>query len=779
MKKRILSLLFVCLLLCSLLPVAALAEGDPLPEETPDQPVATQKPSQPHLATEVRQAAAANAKSSSADLFEGFVKRQMGKRAPKNSEKASDAGEGLKGPLAAVYTNMVPELHKIAIGQRASTRFEFDLTKLGEGKTFYWTAEHLGVDHVVEDGSLVDEFWEEFESQMMLLYVALKADCPYDLYWHDVIHGFTYGFNSYSIGDETEWIEITGLRFGLCVDTAYQDGNAFTVNTTIGATVVTAGNNSRAIVSKYADRSDYEKLRGYNKEICNAVEYDHNAVYELNAGTLTHGDPWQLIWAFDGDPTTNIVCEGYSKAFQHLCDLTNFNNKTVRSIIVSGYAGGDHMWNVVCMEDGKRYLMDVTWSDGSSGQEAYFLKCADGGTYPTYRFYGDSRTFDAQTQKLYGEEKLTLSNQEYTPSSIEITAQPKSVTVVEGKEAVFTVTATGVDISYQWYSRASKSAAWTPLDGETTNKLTLIASMDHDGWQYHCLLKNPDGEVISDTATLHVKLHTHITFTAQPKNAKVKAGAKAKFSVKVKQKGVTYQWYSKAPGDTEWTAVAGATKATLTVVGVTGNSGSQYRCGVTNKGTEVFSKAATLTVTPVKPKIKTQPKTAKVKSGAKAKFTVKATGPHLQYQWYKCAPGSDSWEPIPGATAATYSFTAAKTDNGWQYRCVVKNEDGSVTTKTVKVSVKLSLPKFSAQPKSAKVKSGTLVKLKVKVKGKGVSYQWYARSSKDGAWEKIDGATSATYSVTVTAANSGYQYRCEARNADGAKYSKAATLKLK
>ena len=270
-----------------------------------------------------------------------------------------------------------------------------------------------------------------------------------------------------------------------------------------------------------------------------------------------------------------------------------------------------------------------------------------------------------------------------------------------------------------------------------------------------------------------------ITITAQPKNAKVKAGAKAKFSVKVKQKGVTYQWYSKAPGDTEWTAVAGATKATLTVVGVTGNSGSQYRCGVTNKGTEVFSKAATLTVTPVKPKIKTQPKTAKVKSGAKAKFTVKATGPHLQYQWYKCAPGSDSWEPIPGATAATYSFTAAKTDNGWQYRCVVKNEDGSVTTKTVKVSVKLSLPKFSAQPKSAKVKSGTLVKLKVKVKGKGVSYQWYARSSKDGTWEKIDGATSATYSVTVTAANSGYQYRCEARNADGAKYSKAATLNLK
>ena len=60
-----------------------------------------------------------------------------------------------------------------------------------------------------------------------------------------------------------------------------------------------------------------------------------------------------------------------------------------------------------------------------------------------------------------------------------------------------------------------------------------------------------------------------------------------------------------------------------------------------------------------------------------------------------------------------------------------------------------------------------------------MTYQWYVCTSKEGTWEKIDGATSATYSVTVTAANNGYQYRCEARNADGASFSRAATLKLK
>ena len=66
-------------------------------------------------------------------------------------------------------------------------------------------------------------------------------------------------------------------------------------------------------------------------------------------------------------------------------------------------------------------------------------------------------------------------------------------------------------------------------------------------------------------------------------------------------------------------------------------------------------------------------------------------------------------------------------------------------------------------------------------------YSWGSSGNQDNKlddrtlakMEKIDGATSATYSVTVTAANNGYQYRCEARNADGASFSRAATLKLK
>ncbi len=51
------------------------------------------------------------------------------------------------------------------------------------------------------------------------------------------------------------------------------------------------------------------------------------------------------------------VCEGYSRAMQYLCSLTD-----VRCIIVTGVADEDHMWNMVEI-DGQWYHIDLTWDD--------------------------------------------------------------------------------------------------------------------------------------------------------------------------------------------------------------------------------------------------------------------------------------------------------------------------------------------------------------------------------------------------------------------------------
>ena len=52
------------------------------------------------------------------------------------------------------------------------------------------------------------------------------------------------------------------------------------------------------------------------------------------------------------------VCQGYAVAF-----YVFMNELDIQCSLVSGYAGEDHAWNAVKMDDGKWYFVDVTWDD--------------------------------------------------------------------------------------------------------------------------------------------------------------------------------------------------------------------------------------------------------------------------------------------------------------------------------------------------------------------------------------------------------------------------------
>lgn len=54
------------------------------------------------------------------------------------------------------------------------------------------------------------------------------------------------------------------------------------------------------------------------------------------------------------------VCESYSKAYQLLLNYCNVEN-----IYVTGDAGGPHAWNLVRLDDGEWYWVDLTWDDSS------------------------------------------------------------------------------------------------------------------------------------------------------------------------------------------------------------------------------------------------------------------------------------------------------------------------------------------------------------------------------------------------------------------------------
>ena len=87
-----------------------------------------------------------------------------------------------------------------------------------------------------------------------------------------------------------------------------------------------------------------------------------------------------------------------------------------------------------------------------------------------------------------------------------ITAQPASITAATGTAAVFTVKATGMELSYQWQYNSGTGWKTSNGTGAKTAALTINAKASYNGWQYRCVVTDANGnKVISSAATLTVE----------------------------------------------------------------------------------------------------------------------------------------------------------------------------------------------------------------------------------------------------------------------------------
>ena len=184
----------------------------------------------------------------------------------------------------------------------------------------------------------------------------------------------------------------------------------------------------------------------------------------------------------------------------------------------------------------------------------------------------------------------------------------------------------------------------------------------------------------------------------------------------------------------------------------------------------------------------TQPVNATVTENTPAKFSVKATGENLKYQWYIATSENGSyWRPwlIPSGTIAvdftglteselTFKKTKLSYSGKMKFKCVISNAAGTVESNEVFLYVTgneaPSAPVITKQPASAAVKEGENVTFAVTATGDGIAYRWY----KNGA--AIDGATGAAYTFAAALADNGAVFRCEVSNSAGKVMSNEATL---
>lgn len=95
------------------------------------------------------------------------------------------------------------------------------------------------------------------------------------------------------------------------------------------------------------------------------------------------------------------------------------------------------------------------------------------------------------------------------------------------------------------------------------------------------------------------------------------------------------------------------------------------------------------------PTITTHPKNVEVKEKETATFTVEATGSDLSYQWQQSTNNGSKWTNITGETNTTYTIATTTMDmNDTQYRCVVENDIGKVTSDAATLTV-TAIPTYS------------------------------------------------------------------------------------
>ena len=454
MKKRLLSLLcVVCLLLTALptgafavegeetLPAVQAAEGGETKEKTPpdDRTDGGDGGQAPLVgAMTVTEFVTLDPDEldgfSDAELLEGYLYSVSGLYGGASPLRAP--ARPLTGELAAVYSDLKAEVEKVAAGTLASTEFHLS-------KTWSLTPEDWGIsnpDAVFQsDGKLTDAAKEAVDKKLGAgaLLQRLLSEMPYELYWFDKTKGMgtSYSYKTPLVEGKLV-VENPVISMNVSQNYAAAGASAETYNplmadTTKTQAVADTPKKAQAVVDTHKSESDYNKLEAYLDYIKKEVSYDTAAV----TPGKPYGDPWQLIYVFDGK--------------NYLVDVTNCDDGTVGAP--------------------KQLFLCGVREDTQGKQYTAVIDASNSVTYE----------YDDNTLGNYDTADLKLSASPYTPQ-----AELSGSVTIDGEAKIdvkLTANTSGLpgnatELTYQWYR--VDSTGETLITGESGNSYTPKVAAD-------------------------------------------------------------------------------------------------------------------------------------------------------------------------------------------------------------------------------------------------------------------------------------------------------------
>lgn len=697
---------------------------------------------------------------------------------------------------AMLYRRAKDVAQQVAVGSLSDTlaAIAVEDTPL-YGRT--WSAEQLGVENLVVNSAITAEATAAMRSRLNVnfskVFRAVVADCPYEMYWSSNSYTYaTFGLKASKV-DGVWVLSYTGtlrMRFEVSENYALDPTQrCYQADPAKTGGVTNAVNRANRIVARYSGWGDVEKLYAYRDEICALTDYNYVAAGTVNEN---YGDPWQLIYVFDGDSTTHVVCEGYAKAFQYLCELTRFQTDmmvyTVTGTMRWNGGSGGHMWNLVCLPDGSKRLVDITNSDGGSyGTGGLFMVLPDGGDVVNgYTFGTNTYVYDERTWMIYLEDEITFRLDGEEPG------QPTQGKC--GEDAYWylsdgSLTIYGEGDMYD-YSRTA-NVPWNGLtfyDAEILSGITGIgARCFMDCTELTCVTIGDTVQSIGIGAFANCSALNTVTVSEG-----LSTIGMAAFGGCTELEEIELPTSLQEIGDRAFEGCIGLHTVTFNGPGVqiAENAFAEVAATVFFDAREDSWQdlsdrdygGALLWISTAGPRIMQQPVDATADLGTEAAISIVASGLDLTYRWEWRKPDGvwrESTAITAGFDSAALSPVATLGCDGYQYRCTVTDGQGrSVTSDAAALHVIQTL-RLLESPINRSTVENLVVAFHVRAEGNDLRYQWQYQAP-GGKWTNCTRTTRGYNTDTLLPqaemSLNGYRYRCVITGKTAYLVSDAATL---
>ncbi len=253
------------------------------------------------------------------------------------------------------------------------------------------------------------------------------------------------------------------------------------------------------------------------------------------------------------------------------------------------------------------------------------------------------------------------------------TSEPEDLVLCPGTNSSMTFTASGTNLTYQWFRNGQA------IPGATSPTYAINNYTYSMNGLYRCVatsnVPNPNNcQVTATSREVNLAGFLQPVLVSSPTSTDACVGSRLTLTSEFTGTDLNYQWFR------DTVAIPNINSNVLTIDRVTAANAGRYTVRATGTcGLNVTSTAAVITVI-APPTITKNLRAMTVEVGKPINLSIEATDVRT-IQWFK------NGQPIPGATSVDYTIAQSKFSDAGSYNVIVRNGCGAVTSTSALVKV--------------------------------------------------------------------------------------------